>query len=182
MCDTMRRLLLLFVGSMMVQLAEPRRHKHTNQPTELADPAIVVEGNHTLALFPTPCLPTLRTVPAAVGNRTYCFNPMRCKNGVEGGGTEDGGGSPHPRGVGDDSKLSATAAAVDCARPMMTFVWHSGYGNQLQAFRHALLMAVYLNRTLLVPPVLPHYTLTGNCGAEGALKQLPTVGSILTLI
>ena len=56
MCDTMRRLLLLFVGSMMVQLAEPRRHKHTNQPTELADPAIVVEGNHTLALFPTPCL------------------------------------------------------------------------------------------------------------------------------
>jgi hypothetical protein len=119
---------------------------------------------------PNAQLPTLPTAAALVnvGKRTYCFNPMRCQNGAD--GIVEGRGPP-PSVTGDDSQMSVGADDVDCSRPMMKFIWHSGYGNQLQAFRHALVMAVYLNRTLLVPPVLPHYELTGGCGGQTALRS-----------
>lgn len=41
---------------------------------------------------------------------------------------------------------------------------HSGFSNQLSEFKNALLMAVVLNRTLVVPPVLDHHAVAlGSC-------------------
>lgn len=47
------------------------------------------------------------------------------------------------------------------------FVWyapHSGFSNQLLEFKHAVLMAGILNRTLVVPPILEHHAVAlGSC-------------------
>ncbi|KAJ4712704.1 O-fucosyltransferase family protein [Melia azedarach] len=41
---------------------------------------------------------------------------------------------------------------------------HSGFSNQLQEFKNAILMAGILNRTLIVPPVLDHHAIAlGSC-------------------
>ncbi|KAL5750878.1 hypothetical protein ACOSP7_025481 [Xanthoceras sorbifolium] len=41
---------------------------------------------------------------------------------------------------------------------------HSGFSNQLQEFKNAILMAAILNRTLIVPPVLDHHAVAlGSC-------------------
>ncbi|KAK4844631.1 hypothetical protein QYF36_022524 [Acer negundo] len=41
---------------------------------------------------------------------------------------------------------------------------HSGFSNQLQEFKNAILMAAILNRTLIIPPVLDHHAVAlGSC-------------------
>lgn len=41
---------------------------------------------------------------------------------------------------------------------------HSGFSNQLQEFKNAILMAGILNRTLIIPPVLDHHAVAlGSC-------------------
>lgn len=51
--------------------------------------------------------------------------------------------------------------------PPGRFLWyapHSGFSNQLSEFKNALLFAVILNRTLIVPPVLDHHAVAlGSC-------------------
>eukprot|EP00271_Cylindrocystis_brebissonii_P013091 TRINITY_DN32677_c0_g1_i1.p1 TRINITY_DN32677_c0_g1~~TRINITY_DN32677_c0_g1_i1.p1 ORF type:complete len:561 (-),score=46.46 TRINITY_DN32677_c0_g1_i1:466-2148(-) len=45
-------------------------------------------------------------------------------------------------------------------KPQEKYLWyapHSGFGNQMIAFRHALRMAGLLNRTLIIPPLLRHF-------------------------
>lgn len=46
----------------------------------------------------------------------------------------------------------------------MWYAPHSGFSNQLSEFKHALLIAGILNRTLVVPPILDHHAVAlGSC-------------------
>lgn len=49
----------------------------------------------------------------------------------------------------------------------LTYIPHSGFGNQMVALAEALSLSVALNRTLLLPPIPPHFALKlGRCCTE----------------
>lgn len=57
---------------------------------------------------------------------------------------------------------STEIAALD--QKFLFYAPHSGFSNQLQEFKNAILMAGILNRTLIVPPVLDHHAVAlGSC-------------------
>ncbi|KAJ1420964.1 GDP-fucose protein O-fucosyltransferase [Sesbania bispinosa] len=64
-----------------------------------------------------------------------------------------------------------TSHAPQCSAQALAlgekFIWyapHSGFSNQLSEFKHAILMAGILNRTLVVPPILDHHAVAlGSC-------------------
>ncbi|KAI5382848.1 O-fucosyltransferase 30 [Lathyrus oleraceus] len=69
------------------------------------------------------------------------------------------------------SEFAQTSTTLQCSSQALAlsekFMWyapHSGFNNQLLEFKHALLIARILNRTLVVPPVLDHHAVAlGSC-------------------
>lgn len=69
------------------------------------------------------------------------------------------------------SEFAQTSTTLQCSSQALAlsekFMWyapHSGFNNQLLEFKHALLIAGILNRTLVVPPVLDHHAVAlGSC-------------------
>ena len=64
------------------------------------------------------------------------------------------------------SKLPQTqcSAAFGSVQKFLWYAPHSGFSNQLSEFKHAIVMAAILNRTLIVPPVLDHHAVVlGSC-------------------
>lgn len=60
------------------------------------------------------------------------------------------------------SQCSSQALAL--SEKFMWYAPHSGFSNQLSEFKHALLIAGILNRTLVVPPILDHHAVAlGSC-------------------
>ncbi len=60
--------------------------------------------------------------------------------------------------------LGPTPLVAPSPRPSLSYVPHSGWGNQLIGLQHALFLALALNRSLVMPHVLKHEDLAnGNC-------------------
>jgi len=60
------------------------------------------------------------------------------------------------------SQCSSQALAL--SEKFMWYAPHSGFSNQLSEFKHAVLIAGILNRTLVVPPILDHHAVAlGSC-------------------
>lgn len=57
----------------------------------------------------------------------------------------------------------------------LEYISHSGFCNQQIAYTHALFLAYALNRTLLSPPLLPHFALAyGHCDGRHNLDSIRT--------
>ncbi|XP_031247906.1 O-fucosyltransferase 30 [Pistacia vera] len=57
-----------------------------------------------------------------------------------------------------------TAKILTPHQRFLFYAPHSGFSNQLQEFKNAILMAGILNRTLIVPPILDHHAVAlGSC-------------------
>lgn len=69
------------------------------------------------------------------------------------------------------TSTTSTSHAPQCSGQALAlgekFMWyapHSGFSNQLSEFKHAVLLAGILNRTLVVPPILDHHAVAlGSC-------------------
>lgn len=64
-------------------------------------------------------------------------------------------------------RISRTSQCITRNLAGERFMWyapHSGFSNQVSEFKNAILMAVILNRTLVVPPILDHHAVAlGSC-------------------
>lgn len=59
-------------------------------------------------------------------------------------------------------KSAACHSTLD--QKFLFYAPHSGFSNQLQEFKNAVVMAAILNRTLIIPPVLDHHAVAlGSC-------------------
>ena len=69
----------------------------------------------------------------------------------------------------EDSPLSTNTTALGHKGPrLLSYVPHSGWGNQLRALTNALFLASSLNRTLVVPRALKHSDMAGyGCSSSG---------------
>jgi hypothetical protein len=132
----------LALDTLSPQMAMARRHSKPARTSHFADPALQGATHESLQ-------PDIGSEDTPPGTNTTALAD-----------------------IGSEETPLSTNTTAPARKRLLSYVPHSGWGNQLRALTNALFLASSLDRTLVVPRALKHSDMAGygTCSASGNLQ------------